>query len=70
MILVGVSARIYNPLADFSMDNLIMRKLYSVNAKDDPLFEQKQALEKEFIQYGEFYDYIGKFTSFYYSGFR
>lgn len=57
-IVVGLISKINDPLADFTMDNLMMRKLYSVNKSDDPLFQTKQFRENLFGQFGYFYEYM------------
>lgn len=38
-IVVMVCSRINDPFADFTMDNKIMRTLYSVKITDDPLYD-------------------------------
>jgi hypothetical protein len=32
---------------DFAVDNLMLRKLYTVDKKDDPLYEEKNFPEKQ-----------------------
>lgn len=44
--------------ADFALDNLMMRKLYSVNIKDDPLYSKKNFPETTIEAKGLLYDYM------------
>ena len=54
--------------ADFIIDNTMMRKLYSVNKKDDPLFLKEEELTKpESLNHGPMADLINSRTSFYYT---
>lgn len=43
---------------DFAVDNLMMRKLYTVNKKEDPLYEKKRFPESTIEAKGFMYDYM------------
>jgi len=53
--------------ADFALDNLMMRKLYTVNKKEDPLYEKKEFPESQIEIKSHLYDYMNDRTSFYYT---
>jgi len=53
--------------ADFAVDNLMMRKLYTVNKKEDPLYETKTFPEPLIEQKAILYDYMNMRTSFFYT---
>lgn len=47
-LIVSVFDKVNGPLADFTIENLMMRKLYSVKKTDDPFFESKFFAENPF----------------------
>lgn len=66
--LIGLFKLINQPFSYFSMNRLILRKLYHVKKSEHPSYEQKTFPESEFVAPGHFYDHMNKFTSFNYSG--
>jgi hypothetical protein len=53
--------------ADFAVDNLLMRKLFTVYADDDPLYKKKFTAETTISESSTLFDFMNKRTSFYYS---
>jgi hypothetical protein len=53
--------------ADFIIDNTMLKKLYSVNKRDDPLFEGEKKPETELLTNGPMQRTLEARTSFYYN---
>jgi hypothetical protein len=52
--------------ADFAVDNLMMRKLFTVKADDDALYTHKFTPDSTVAESSTLFDFMNKRTSFYY----
>lgn len=64
--LIGLFKIINEPFSNFSMNLLILRKIYHVKKSEHPSYEHKNFPESEFVAPGHFYEHMNKFTSFTY----
>lgn len=53
--------------SNFAIENLLTRKLYSVNKHESPFYEKRNFAENDIMVKGKFFDKLNSATSFYYN---